>query len=67
MQQIPTPKKTKGKVITFRLTNDDLKQYERFCVDEQIRMSDLIRKGLKTQVQVLNEMPRIEFIGTESL
>lgn len=61
MQQIPTPKKTKEKVITFRLTNDDLKQYEQFCIDEQIRMSELIRQALKTKVQVLDEMPRIEF------
>ena len=62
IQQNSTPKKGKVHVVTFRLTPADLMEYERFCVSEQIRMSDLIRDALKTKVQALDEMPGIEFI-----
>lgn len=58
MQQIPTPKKTKEKVITFRLTQTDLKRYEDYCIDEQIKMSDFIRDAIKKRI---DEMPGIEF------
>jgi hypothetical protein len=55
-----TPKK---KIVTFRLTETDLQRYEAFCIDEQIRMSDLIRQALQTKVQeCIDEMPGIEFI-----
>jgi hypothetical protein len=59
-------KNNKKKVVTFRLTENDLKEYESFCIDEQIRMSDFIRKALNDKRQEFyNSMPVVKFI-TES-
>jgi hypothetical protein len=56
----------KKKVVTFRLTENDLKEYEAFCIDEQIRMSDFIRKALNDKRQEFyDSMPVVKFI-TES-
>jgi predicted DNA binding CopG/RHH family protein len=59
-QQINNPKK---KVVTFRLTESDLERYEKYCIDEQIRISDLIREALQTKVNdCINAIPGIQFI-----
>ena len=61
LQHNSTPKK---KIVTFRLTEMDLQRYEAFCIDEQIRMSDLIRHALQTKVQeCIDEMPGVQFIS----
>lgn len=66
MEQNSAPKKSK--VVTFRLTESDLKEYEAFCIDEQIRMSDLIRKALSDKRQEFyDSMPVVRFVQENSL
>jgi hypothetical protein len=58
----------KKKVVTFRLTENDLKEYEAFCIDEQIRMSDFIRKALNDKRQEFyDSMPVIKFVQANEL
>lgn len=45
----------KDRVITFRLSKTDIEKYERYCIEEQIRISDLIRKQLQA-------LPNIRFV-----
>jgi hypothetical protein len=61
-------KNLKKKIVTFRLTESDLKEYEAFCIDEQIRMSDLIRKALNDKRQEFyDSMPVVRFVQENSL
>jgi len=52
-----TRKQRKDKVITFRLTQEDLERYENYCFEEQISMSVLLREQLRN---ILATLPRVE-------
>lgn len=57
-------KSRKKRIVTFRLTETDLQRYEKYCIEEQIRISDLIRQALQTKVsECIDAMPGIEFIS----
>ena len=47
----------KDKIYTLRLTESDFVKYEEFCVNEQIRMADLVRdaieKGIKERIKTI--------------
>jgi hypothetical protein len=54
-----TRKQRKDKVITFRLTQEDLERYENYCVEEQISMSVWLREQVRKKIATL---PRVEFV-----
>ena len=54
-----TRKQRKDKVITFRLTHEDLQRYENYCVEEQISMSVWLREQVRKKIATL---PRVEFV-----
>ena len=54
-----TRKQRKDKVITFRLTQEDLERYENYCVEEQIAMSVWLRDQVRKKIETL---PRVEFV-----
>lgn len=47
----------KEKIYTLRLTESDFIKYEEFCVNEQIRLADLVRdaieKGINERIKTL--------------
>lgn len=47
----------KDKIYTLRLTESDFIKYEEFCVNEQIRLADLVRdaieKGIKERIKTI--------------
>jgi hypothetical protein len=47
----------KDKIYTLRLTESDFVKYEEFCVNEQIRLADLVRdaieKGIKERIKTI--------------
>jgi hypothetical protein len=49
----------KDKIYTLRLTESDFVKYEEFCVNEQIRLADLVRdaieKGINERIKTMNK------------
>jgi hypothetical protein len=52
-------KQRKERIVTFRLTTEDLQRYEQFCISEQIAMSEWLRDQVRAKIQSL---PRVEFM-----
>lgn len=50
----------KNKVVTFRLTDDDMKRYERICTDDKVRLSDFIRDAIAKKIEC---MPLVKSIN----
>lgn len=46
----------KDKIYTLRLTESDFIKYENFCINEQIRLADLVResieRGIKQRIKI---------------
>lgn len=53
----------KEKIYTLRLTESDFIKYENFCIDEQIRLADLIResieKGIKERTKSIVKVVKV--------
>jgi predicted DNA binding CopG/RHH family protein len=43
----------KDKVITFRLSDDDMKRYSKICTDYKLRLSDFIRNTIHKRIESL--------------
>lgn len=41
----------KEKIYTLRLTESDFIKYENFCINEQIRLADLVRESIERGIK----------------
>ena len=59
-----TKKQRKERIISFRLTLQDLCKYEEFCIREQLQLSEWLRKTIRSKI---DSLPETNFIHSQKL